>query len=64
MVAYIDDFKLMMLVALVSLPLLLLLRETGRARVCLLPQLHRQRPTISHRPAVSLGSRPTPPHKS
>ena len=27
MVAYIDDFKLMMLIALASLPLLLLLRE-------------------------------------
>src|SRR5438874_6457265 len=31
MVGYINNFKLMMIVALVSLPLLLLLRETGRA---------------------------------
>ena len=30
MVAYIDDFKLMMLIALASLPLLLLLREMRR----------------------------------
>ena len=30
MVAYIDDFKLMMLIALASLPLLLLLREARR----------------------------------
>ena len=30
MVAYIDDFKLIMLIALASLPLLLLLRETRR----------------------------------
>ena len=30
MVAYIDDFKLIMLIALASLPLLLLLRETHR----------------------------------
>jgi len=33
MVGYINDFKLMMIIALVALPLLLLLRETGRARV-------------------------------
>src|SRR5881227_2146110 len=31
MVGYINNFKLMMIIALVSLPLLLLLRETGRA---------------------------------
>ncbi|HVC57402.1 MAG TPA: DHA2 family efflux MFS transporter permease subunit [Stellaceae bacterium] len=31
MVAYIDDFRLMMLIVLVSLPLLLLLRETRRS---------------------------------
>jgi MFS transporter, DHA2 family, multidrug resistance protein len=31
MVAYVDDFKLMMLIALASVPLLLLLRETRRA---------------------------------
>jgi MFS transporter, DHA2 family, multidrug resistance protein len=31
MVGYINNFKLMMIVALVSLPLLLLLRESGRA---------------------------------
>jgi hypothetical protein len=30
MVAYIDDFKLMMLIALASIPLLLLLREARR----------------------------------
>jgi MFS transporter, DHA2 family, multidrug resistance protein len=30
MVAYIDDFKLMMLIALASMPLLLLLREERR----------------------------------
>jgi DHA2 family multidrug resistance protein len=30
MVAYIDDFKLIMLIALASLPLLLLLREARR----------------------------------
>jgi DHA2 family multidrug resistance protein len=30
MVAYIDDFKLMMLIALASVPLLLLLREERR----------------------------------
>ena len=30
MVAYIDDFKLIMLIALASIPLLLLLRETRR----------------------------------
>jgi DHA2 family multidrug resistance protein len=30
MVAYVDDFKLMMLIALASLPLLLLLRESRR----------------------------------
>ena len=30
MVAYVDDFKLMMLIALVALPLLLLLRDSGR----------------------------------
>ena len=30
MVAYIDDFKLMMLIALASVPLLLLLREARR----------------------------------
>ena len=30
MVAYIDDFKLLMLIALASLPLLLLLREARR----------------------------------
>jgi DHA2 family multidrug resistance protein len=30
MVAYIDDFKLMMLIALASLPLLLLLRGASR----------------------------------
>jgi MFS transporter, DHA2 family, multidrug resistance protein len=30
MVAYIDDFKLMMLIALASIPLLLLLRESRR----------------------------------
>jgi len=33
MVAYVNDFKLMMIIALVSLPLLLLLRETSRAPV-------------------------------
>jgi DHA2 family multidrug resistance protein len=33
MVAYVNDFKLMMIIALASLPLLLLLRETGRAPV-------------------------------
>ena len=33
MVGYINDFKLMMIIALAALPLLLLLRETGRARV-------------------------------
>ena len=33
MVGYINDFKLMMIIALAVLPLLLLLRETGRARV-------------------------------
>jgi DHA2 family multidrug resistance protein len=32
MVAYIDDFKLMMLIALASVPLLLLLREESRRR--------------------------------
>ena len=31
MVAYLDDFKLMMLIALLSLPLLLLLRGPGQA---------------------------------
>ena len=31
MVAYIDDFKLMMLIVLVSVPLLLLLRKPGAA---------------------------------
>src|SRR5207249_8787885 len=31
MVGYVNDFKLMMIIALVSLPLLLLLRESGRA---------------------------------
>jgi MFS transporter, DHA2 family, multidrug resistance protein len=31
MVAYIDDFKLIMLIAVLSLPLLLLLRETRPA---------------------------------
>jgi DHA2 family multidrug resistance protein len=30
MVAYVDDFKLMMLIALLALPLLLLLRDSGR----------------------------------
>ena len=30
MVAYVDDFKLIMLIALASIPLLLLLRETRR----------------------------------
>ena len=33
MVAYIDDFKLMMLIALASLPLLLLLRQARRQPV-------------------------------
>jgi DHA2 family multidrug resistance protein len=32
MVAYIDDFKLIMLIALASIPLLLLLREARRRR--------------------------------
>ena len=33
MVAYIDDFKMMMVIALLSLPLLLLLRPAGRRGV-------------------------------
>jgi len=32
MIAYIDDFKLIMLIALASIPLLLLLREARRLR--------------------------------
>jgi DHA2 family multidrug resistance protein len=32
MVAYVDDFKLIMLIALASIPLLLLLREARRLR--------------------------------
>jgi MFS transporter, DHA2 family, multidrug resistance protein len=31
MIAYIDDFKLMMIIALVATPLMLLIREPARA---------------------------------
>jgi len=37
MIAYIDDFRMMMLMALCSLPLLLLLRDKQRASVAIAP---------------------------
>jgi len=47
MVAYVDDFKLIMLLALGSIPLLLLMRDP-RGRPEPAATMYRRRPTISH----------------